>query len=32
VDLPQAISKMILEDQFGNRMTIPNTGSGITVA
>jgi hypothetical protein len=32
VDLPQAITKMILEDQFGNRMTIPNTGSGITVA
>jgi len=32
VDAPTLITKLILEDQFGNVMTLPNTGAGITVA
>lgn len=32
VDAPTLIENATFEDQFGNRMVIPRTGSGITVA
>ena len=32
VDTPTAVSGLKLEDQFGNVMDLPSTGSGITVA
>lgn len=32
VDAPTSITNLKLTDQFGNTMTLPSTGSGITVA
>lgn len=32
VDAPTAITRLVLQDQFGNEMVLPSTGSGITVA
>ena len=32
VDAPTAITKLVLEDQFGHEMVLPSTGEGWTVA
>jgi len=32
VDAPTSITKLVLEDQYGNKMDLPSSGSGITVA